>query len=145
MRRAVLADAGPLYAAVDPSDGRHHQATRDLDELARHRFDVLISFSTLLEAYTLVLHKLGRSPALRWLNELSNATLINPSPEDYRLAKRRLAAFSDQSITLFDATVAVLALRLGMQVWTYDHHFDVMRIPVWRAGAREPIAPGRSR
>jgi predicted nucleic acid-binding protein len=33
---------------------------------------------------------------------------------------------------LFDATVAVLAQRTGSQVWTYDHHFDVMRVPVWR-------------
>jgi predicted nucleic acid-binding protein len=41
-------------------------------------------------------------------------------------------SFKDQPITLFDATVAVLAQRTGLPVWTYDHHFDVMRVPVWR-------------
>jgi hypothetical protein len=28
--------------------------------------------------------------------------------------------------------VATLAGRLGLEVWTYDHHFDVMRVAVWR-------------
>jgi len=33
MMRAVLADAGPLYAAVDPHDARHKQAIRELSKL----------------------------------------------------------------------------------------------------------------
>jgi len=44
----------------------------------------------------------------------------------------RLRALTDQPITLFDATVAAMATRLNFDVWTYDHHFDVMRIGVWR-------------
>lgn len=43
-----------------------------------------------------------------------------------------LSALPDQAITLFDATLAVLASRLKLEVWTYDHHFDVMRAKVWR-------------
>jgi predicted nucleic acid-binding protein len=132
MRKALLADAGPLYAAVDPSDKHHSQALRELQELARCRCEVVVSFSTLAEAYSLIRRKLGQSIALRWLNEMVDAALINPTPEDYRLAIVKLAAFADQSITLFDATVAVLASRLGLEVWTYDHHFDVMRVLVWR-------------
>jgi hypothetical protein len=38
----------------------------------------------------------------------------------------------DQPITLFDAAVATLAARLQIEVWTYDHHFDVMNASVWR-------------
>ena len=132
MRKALLADAGPLYAAVDPSDKHHSQALRELQELARRRCEVVVSFSTLAEAYSLILRKLGQGVALRWLNEMVDAALVNPTLEDYRLAIVKLAAFADQSITLFDATVAVLASRLGLEVWTYDHHFDVMRVPVWR-------------
>jgi len=132
MRQAVLADAGPLYAAVDPGDTQHHQARRELQELALRHFDILISFPTLSEAYSLVLRKLGRKIALGWLKEMMDAALINPTPEDYRQATRKLEVFADQSITLFDATLAVLALRTRLPVWTYDHHFDVMRVPVWR-------------
>jgi predicted nucleic acid-binding protein len=128
----VLADAGPLYAAVDPSDLRHQQALRELQRLSQDRCNVIVSFSTLLEVHSLILRKIRRDIGLRWLEEMADATLINPTPEDYRQASSKLADFTDQSITLFDATLAVLALRSGMPVWTYDHHFEVMRVPVWR-------------
>jgi predicted nucleic acid-binding protein len=66
---------------------------------------------------------------------MDGASLINPAAEDYRAAVAEALSFEDQRITLFDAAVAVLAQRSGLQVWTYDHHhhhFDVMRVPVWR-------------
>jgi hypothetical protein len=44
----------------------------------------------------------------------------------------KLSLLPDQSITLFDATLAALASRLKIEVWTYDHHFDIMRAKVWR-------------
>lgn len=128
----MLADAGPLYAAVDPSDLHHQQALGELERLSHDHCNVIVSFSTLLEVHSLVLRKIRQRIALRWLQEMADATLINPTPEDYRQASARLAHFTDQSITLFDATLAVLALRTGLPVWTYDHHFQVMRVPVWR-------------
>ena len=52
--------------------------------------------------------------------------------EDYRAAAAQVSTYRDQSITLFDATLAVLAKRLSLPVSTYDHHFDVMGAAVWR-------------
>jgi len=133
MKRAVLADTGPLYAAVDPDDAHHARAHRELSRLAQDKLEVVVAYPTLFEAYTLVLYRLGMQTALAWLNEILNgALLINPTAQDYREAVSKLAAFPDQPITLFDATTAALADRLGMKVWTYDHHFDVMRASVWR-------------
>jgi predicted nucleic acid-binding protein len=133
MRSAVLADTGPLYAAVDPDDAYHSQSQRELRRLSRNRRDVVIAYPTLLEAYTLVLYRLGNRSASSWLsNILAGAALVNPTPDDYHEAANKIQAFADQQITLFDATVAVLAARLGVQVWNYDHHFDVMRVEVWR-------------
>ena len=131
MRNAVLADAGPLYAAVDPSDLHHQKAQRELQRMSYDGCNVIVSFSTMLEVHSLVLRKIRQGVALRWLQEMADATLINPTPEDYRQASAKLSDFADQSITLFDATLAVLALRTGLPVWTYDHHFEVMRVPVW--------------
>ena len=92
-----------------------------------------MSFSTLLEAYTLVLHRLGLRTARTWLAEvLIGTTSLNPTPEDYGEAAARIQAYSDQPLTLFDTVLAVLSERLGLPVWTYDHHFDIMRAPVWR-------------
>jgi predicted nucleic acid-binding protein len=104
-----------------------------LKRLNRDRSDVVIAYPTVLEAYTLVLYRLGDHIASNWLNDiLAGAALINPTPDDYREAANKILAFTDQPITLFDATVAVLAARLEIEVWTYDHHFDVMRTAVWR-------------
>jgi predicted nucleic acid-binding protein len=133
MRQAVIADTGPLYAAVDPDDQYHRRAQRELKRLVRDRHELVIAYPTLLESYTLLLYRLGREVAKAWLDEgLTGAALVNPTPEDYRDAATKVRAFTDQEITLFDAAVAVLASRLGLTVWTYDHHFDVMRTAVWR-------------
>lgn len=132
MKPAVLADTGPLYAAADPDDSHHKRAQRELRLLDEESQGVFVAYPTLLEAYTLVLFRIGQNAALRWLEDMTHAALINPTPEDYRQAVGRVGSHRDQPITLFDALVATLAHRLGLKVWTYDHHFDVMRVPVWR-------------
>jgi predicted nucleic acid-binding protein len=128
----VLADTGPLYAAADPDDAHHKRARRELSRLAVGHQEVVVAYPTLLEAYTLVLFRLGESAALNWLEEMTGAALVNPSADDYRQAVANVQSLKDQPITLFDALVATLARRLGLEVWTYDHHFDVMRVAVWR-------------
>jgi predicted nucleic acid-binding protein len=128
----VLADTGPLYAATDPDDAHHKRSRRELRRLADENYEIIVAYPTLLEAYTLVLFRLGETAAMRWLEEMAGAALVNPSADDYRQAVVRVQSLKDQSITLFDALVASLAGRLGVEVWTYDHHFDVMRVAVWR-------------
>ncbi len=128
----MLADTGPLYAAADPDDAHHKRAHRELRRLADEHHEIMVAYPTLLEAYTLVLFRLGETAASRWLEDMAGAALVNPNAEDYRHAVTRVQSLRDQSITLFDALVGTLAGRLGLEVWTYDHHFDVMRVPVWR-------------
>jgi predicted nucleic acid-binding protein len=132
VRPAVLADTGPLYAAADPDDAHHKRSRRELRRLADEKQEIMVAYPTLLEAYTLVLFRLGEAAASRWLEDMSGAALVNPSAEDYRRAIVRVQSLKDQAITLFDALVATLAVRLDLEVWTYDHHFDAMRVAVWR-------------
>ncbi|MGA7907601.1 MAG: PIN domain-containing protein [Candidatus Sulfotelmatobacter sp.] len=132
MTHAVLADSGPLFAIADEGDAHHDRALRDLSKLSRERREVLVAYPILLETYSLVLFRLGRRVALQWLSQIVSAAFVNPIPEDHRQAVVRVQVLSDQSITLVDATVAAIASRLALQVWTYDHDFDVMRVPVWR-------------
>jgi|ERR1700722_5164803 len=132
MIRAVLVDAGPLFAAVDEADEYHLDAQRQLDTLDQDRRTVVIAYPVLLEAYSLVLYRLGVVAAHKWITLITAASLINPDAEDYGRAVVMVRNFPDQRITLVDATLAALSLRLGLEVWTYDHHFDVMQVPVWR-------------
>ena len=135
MRRAVLADTGPLYAAVDPSDDSHERARKDIERLNRERFGVALTYPTLYEGYSLVVYKLGLEVAHRWVEEArENASQSNPTPEDYRAAEQVVLRYRDQDLSLFDAIAAVVGERLSLAVWTYDYHFDVMRAEVWRGG-----------
>ncbi len=134
MIRSVLADTGPLYAAVDSDDVHHTRAQHELEQLADDNRRVMIVYSTLLEAQSLILRRLGRQKASVWLEEiLRTSALTNPSAEDYLNATIKLGGIPDQSLTLFDATLAAVGKRLDAEIWTYDYHFDVMGARVWRS------------
>jgi predicted nucleic acid-binding protein len=132
MIRAVLADTGPLYAANDETDVHHERALRELKNFSRDRREILIPYPILLEAYSLLLFKLGTRAAFGWLAEVDDASFVNLTPEDYTRGFTTVRTLADQRISLVDATLGALAHRMELEVWTYDHHFDVMRVPVWR-------------
>ncbi len=131
--RAVLADTGPLYATVDPDDQYHARSQADLEQLDRDNLAVFVPYPVYLEAYSLVLYRLGSEKAILFAQEIiEGADLINPSQSDYLAATQLTTRFPDQRITLFDAVTAVMSERLNLPVWTYDYHFDVMQVSVWR-------------
>jgi len=133
VRHAVLADTGPLYAVVDPRDNRFGRAREDVARLNSERLSVVVSYPILCESYSLILHRLGVDRARSWLEEIRDrASLLNPSIRDYEAASDLVLDYPDQRLSMFDAVTAVLGERLGMPVWSYDHHFDVMRVEVWR-------------
>jgi predicted nucleic acid-binding protein len=74
--RAVLAETGPLYAAVDPDDQYHELAQSQLQALADEGLSVVLVCPTLLEAYTLVLYRLGHRSALGWLEDVRAGTAL---------------------------------------------------------------------
>lgn len=132
---AVLADTGPLYALVDSSDALHVRARSDAKKLKRAGLRVIVARSTACEAHALLLRRVRTSVVQTWLEDLKRGcALINAGSAHYEAAVRRLASLPGQSITLFDAVLAELADHLDMPVWTYDHHFDVMSVAVWRGG-----------
>ncbi len=131
--KALLADAGPLYALVDPDDGLHSRAYADWHRLSAEGFQLTVSWTTVLETHTLILRRLGQRGAHSWLEQaMENLGLLNPRREHYQEAAQRIELYPDQSITLFDGVLASLSSQLGIPVWTFDHHFDVMRVEVWR-------------
>ncbi len=133
MIHTILADTGPLYAAVDPDDQYHRRAQRELGRVQAEGWQTAVVYPTLFEAYTLVMQRLGIPVAHRWLDEITGAvTLPTPTAEDFVRALERLHAYRDQRLTLTDTMLATVSIRLACPVWTYDHHFDLLQVTVWR-------------
>ncbi|MGK7890755.1 MAG: type II toxin-antitoxin system VapC family toxin [Leptolyngbyaceae cyanobacterium] len=130
---AVIVDTGPLYAEIDQSDQYHQQARSQLMSLNQNHTQLIIPYPIFLESHKLVLYKCGNYVANVFVNRIKSETnLVNPTVQDYQLAHNLLSQFPDQKITLFDAIVAILSQQFNIPVWTYDYHFDIMGIEVWR-------------
>jgi predicted nucleic acid-binding protein len=131
--RGVIVDTGPLYAAYDPSDRYHIQAIGEVQQLETEDLVAIVPYPVFLETHSLILQRLGIQIGLRFIQEISTgAELIHPTLTDYELATQILQRFSEQTITLFDATTAALSQRLNLPVWTYDFHFDAIGARIWR-------------
>ena len=132
MPRVVLADTGPLYAGIDPDDQYHDRARDELGLLNRRGISVALAFPTFVEAYTIVLRRLGSKRAIRFGREIVDGSeLLNPSPEDYHQTLARLAQHADLQATMFDGVAVVLSERLRLPVWTYDEHLRVLGATIW--------------
>ncbi|MDD1417321.1 hypothetical protein MEN41_22825 [Dolichospermum sp. ST_con] len=80
-----------------------------------------------------MLYRLGTEQAIKFArNCIESLYFLNPSQEQYITAAEKAACFPDQKITLCDAITAILSEEMKLQVWTYDYHFDVMKVQVWR-------------
>ena len=127
-----MADTGPLFAAVNRRDEHHRRAQAELAGIARSGREVAILASTVLEAYSLILHKVSIVAAQHWLNEIvGGATLIYANADDFASAFGLVHHYRDQQLTAFDAVLYVVSEQRGLPVWTYDHHFDVLRANRW--------------
>jgi len=123
----ILADTGPLYALVDPSDQYHARAVRELRAITESGVEVAVTHGALCESYTLILRRLGGSTARRWLSEtMEGAVVLGPDASDLPSAVAILSHLPDQSITLVDALAAAAGRRLALAVWTFDRHFTAM-------------------
>jgi len=90
---------------------------------------VVVPYPILLESYSLALHKLGTREAHALLPEVtSTAILTNATTEDYQDSSVAILPYRDQDLTLFDTVLAAMSDRLEAPVWTFDHHFDVLRL-----------------
>ena len=130
----MFADTGPLYALTDSSDQYHKRAGWEFRGLSKQGRILALSYPVVLECYNLLYQNVRLSIAHEWLElVVRDSKPLNPTLEDYRDAALQVRRFTDQRISLVDATIAVLAERLDVPVWTFDSRFAVMRVPTWQA------------
>lgn len=131
--RGLIADTTPLFRAIDPNDQYHSRAQLELERIEIEDLTVFIPFPVYVETYSLLLYRLGFSYAYSFTQScIDSVHLINPTEEEYLAAVKKVSRYPDQKITLVDAIIAVLSEKMNLPVWSYDYHFDVMGIPIWR-------------
>ena len=132
MRPAVLADTGPLYAAADPDDAHHKRSRRELRRLGDENHEIMVAYPTLLEAYTLVLFRLGEAGGLALAGRYGGRCPGQSQRGGLSACVVRVQSLKDQSITLFDALV-------GHSGWEIRSGSVDLRPPL-RCDARSRVA-----
>lgn len=131
--KPVLVDSGPLYAIAIGSDQFHDQAMDELARLVAASTPLLVPYPILFEAYGLILKRTRLPVARLWLSQLVDVVeYLNLAEADYDDAALLVQRYPDQPFTLFDTVPGVMSKRLSLPICTYDHHVDVMGVPVWR-------------
>jgi predicted nucleic acid-binding protein len=133
--KAILADTGPLYGTVITSDQYHARAQEELRIAQSANLTIIVPYPIIMETYSLLLRRVSPATAQVWLNGIAEGlSILSPTSEDFEDAIQRVQRYKDQKVSLFDALLSSLADRFALPVWTFDHHFDTLGVPVWREG-----------
>ncbi len=125
--RAVLVDAGPLIALLEPTDRNHSRCVEALEEIT----DPLV---TVWPAFTEAMYLLGgsvRSQDALWsMVEAGGLEFALLTPDDAPGMRKLMQTYRDQPMDLADAALVAVAEREGLQrIFTLDRrHFEIYRI-----------------
>ena len=122
----AVVDSGPLYAAVDADDDDH---ARCLEVLQRADLDLVVPALVVAEVAYLVGRRLGAGVEAAFLRGLATLEVEGPIAEDWPLIADLVERYGDFPLGGTDASVAVLADRLGTDlIVTLDRrHFGAIR------------------
>ena len=133
--RGVLLDTGPIYGLLDSRDQYHADARVLFRQLETEGTPVSVAYPALLEAHRLLLTRPGSGIERAYTRSFGVsdlATVQYPVAADGDSARATLERFSDQRISLTDATIAAMAVRLNLQAVTFDRrHFGLMGAEVF--------------
>lgn len=124
---AVLIDAGPLIALVEPTD-RHH--THCVEALRRLRAPLVTVWPAFTEAMYLVRESERSQDALWGMVESGGIDYAELTPEDAARMRELMHHYRDQPMDLADAALVRVAEREGLrEIFTLDRrHFETYRI-----------------
>lgn len=136
-RLIAIVDAGPLYAVADADDLDHARCRQVLE-----REDLQLVFPALViaEAAYLIGSRLGAMAESAFIRSLARFEVESPAPEDWDRIAGLVERYADFPLGASDASVAVLADRLGADtIVTLDRrHFAALRS---EAGASYRLLP----
>lgn len=133
----IMVDTGAWYAVCDASDINHQRAKAFYEKVAAV-IPLITTDAILVETWTLLAARLGRSAAITFWETLRVAGVPVATLEetDIEAAWQIICAFPDQTFSFTDATTFAVMERLGIErVFTFDHHFLIYRYGAGRKKA----------
>ena len=133
----AIVDSGPLLASVNVADPDHAAC---VEALSGSRADIAIPALCVAEVTDFLGKHHGAEVEAQFLDGLAEFPVIAPDPDDWVRVGDLVRRYADLPLGAVDASVAVLAMRLGTnRIVTLDRrHFSVLRNA---QGERFELAP----
>ena len=128
----AIVDTGPLYAAVNLNDENHQQCAGVLED---NSLELVVPALVVAEVCYLIASRLGSATEAQFLRGLAAVEVEAPTTEEWDSMAGLVEKYGDFPLGSTDASVAVLAERLGTDlIVTLDRrHFSAFRMTNGRA------------
>ncbi|MCL4541896.1 MAG: PIN domain-containing protein [Chloroflexi bacterium] len=127
LARGGFLDSSAYFAIVDRDDASHQAAQAILRRVVERRARLVTTSFVLAEAHALILNRLNRDLATRFLHDLlqGSTTLIWVMADDVQQAAEIIDQYDDKEFSLTDATSFVVMKGLEItHAFTFDDHFS---------------------
>jgi len=122
----VFVDTSAYYAFLDRTDTSHTSAQVIFPKLLSDGSELFTTNFVLAETHALLLNRIGRDAAMRFLDTFFQSTmiLVRVTEADETIAREILRATGDKEYSYTDATSFAVMDRLHIkEALTFDHHF----------------------
>jgi predicted nucleic acid-binding protein len=127
----VLIDSSAFFATASSSGNHHREALAIQQRILRERLAALATNFVVAETHALMLTRVGRYHARRWLDGIddlvskNHLSIIRIEPEDEVRARQIIRQYNDKDFSLVDASSFAVMERLGIHyAFTFDRHFE---------------------
>ena len=122
-RERVFVDTGAFYAAVDADDQHHRNCVKLLRTAVAEQWCLVTSNFVVAETHALILARLGRDIAARWLKAIP-AQVKRIKAEDEEQAEQIIFDYADKEFSYCDATSFAMMKREKIRAaLSFDRHF----------------------
>lgn len=123
LRRAVFVDTSAFFAGFDRDDKNHRAAVETFARLEDEQRALYTSNVIVAETHALMMRRLGRAAALRWLDDI-DLNVVFQEAADHPLVANLLTRYADKTFSYADALSFILIERLGITTaFAFDDDF----------------------
>ncbi len=124
-RKSGLIDSSFFYAAVNRRDHFHSVVRQILESAYKGGWALITTTYVIAETHALILARLGRDVAARWLQGVWHGVhVVRPTEEDERRACEIIFGYADKDFSFTDAISFAVMERLCISLaLSLDEHF----------------------